>query len=240
MHKSDNDGTIVNSDGIVEAIDTLTTGRPIACELKLIQSDTLAKPVVILATAPFVDSANQNVHRISPPDIKLVNTDLPHFIPEMVPHRFQRKKLQKELKSTIAYTAPVPGLAPNFKDAASYNVQYLDVDQGLSSSYVMNIVEDSRGNLWFANWTSGVSMYDGKSFVHFVEQNGLLSNYIWTIHEDSKGNMWFGSDGFGVGKYDGSVFTNYDEVDGLGNNLVLDIDEDADGNLWFATAGGIQ
>ncbi len=240
VNKSDNDGVIVNSDGIVEAIDTMTTGLPIACELKLIQSDTLAEPLVIKATAPFIDSANKNIHRITPPDIKLVSTSLPQFTPGDGNSSLPIEKLAEGTEVHYRFTAPVPALAPNFKDAASYNVQYLDVDQGLSSSYVMNIVEDSRGNLWFANWTSGVSMYDGKSFVHFVEQNGLLSNYIWTIHEDSKGNMWFGSDGFGVGKYDGNVFTNYDELDGLGNNLVLDIDEDSDGNLWFATAGGVS
>ncbi|MBK6526908.1 MAG: hypothetical protein IPG07_15955 [Crocinitomicaceae bacterium] len=61
----------------------------------------------------------------------------------MVPLRFQSKKLAEGTEVHYRYTAPVPALAPNFKDAASYNVQYLDVDQGLSSSYVMNIVEDS-------------------------------------------------------------------------------------------------
>lgn len=240
VNKSDSDGEIVSSDGIIEAVDTMITGVPIPCTLLKISNDTIKPPVQITAGKPMVDSANQNVHRINPPDIKLVSQDLPQYVPGDGDMTLPVVVKAEGTQMSYSYSAPVPALAPNFKDAASYNVQYMDVDQGLSSSYVMSIVEDSRGNLWFANWTSGVSMYDGKSFVHFVEQNGFLSNYIWTIHEDSKGNMWFGSDGFGVSKYDGNVFTNYDVTDGLGNNLVLDIDEDMDGNLWFATASGVS
>ena len=165
---------------------------------------------------------------------------LPRFIPGKYAIEPPVKTKATGKTSLYHYAQPVQAQPPSFKDAASYNMQYLDVDQGLSSSYVMSIVEDSRGNLWFADWAAGVSMYDGKSFMHFGEDDGFLSNYIWTIHEDKKGNMWFGSDGFGACRYDGNMITHYSTDDGLANDLILDIDEDHNGNLWFATGEGLS
>jgi ligand-binding sensor domain-containing protein/serine phosphatase RsbU (regulator of sigma subunit) len=236
-----NNAESVDSTGNVNyALDSLITGTPLTCVPLALNMDSFPEPVVFKALAPYVDSANKNVHRINPPEIKLLGTNLPHLIPgrDSLENPVTTKATGKI--SISRYSEPVMALAPNFKDAASYNLQYIDVDQGLSSSYVMNILEDSRGNLWFANWTAGVSVYDGKSFVHFKEMNGFMSNYIWTIHEDKKGNMWFGSDGLGVCKYDGTVFTEYSVSDGLASNLILDIDEDSEGNLWFATGEGLS
>lgn len=224
----------------INPLDSLITGEAIPCEFNLIKGDTLRPPVKVKAKAPDIDSANQNVHRINPPDIKLLNPNLPHFTPGENGIPLALETPSNGAISPFRYAPPVTALAPNFKDAASYNVQYLDVDQGLSSSYVMSIVEDSRGNLWFANWASGVSMYDGKSFMYFKEIDGFLSDYIWTIHEDRQGNMWFGSDGIGVCKFDGNTFTQFSEANGLANNLVFDITEDNEGNLWFATGGGLS
>ncbi|MEO9533355.1 MAG: two-component regulator propeller domain-containing protein [Crocinitomicaceae bacterium] len=140
----------------------------------------------------------------------------------------------------LGYNEPVISSKFDFNDAASYNIQGIDVDQGLSSSYIMDMIEDSRGNLWFATWTAGVTMYNGRTFIQFDENKGLSSNYIWAIHEDKKGNIWFGTDGSGVTAYNGHTFTEYDTEDGLASDLVLDIAEDEDGNIWFATGEGIS
>ena len=42
------------------------------------------------------------------------------------------------------------------KDNANINMKYLDVDQGMNSTYVLSILEDSRGNLWFVTTQGGV------------------------------------------------------------------------------------
>ncbi|MCP4216157.1 MAG: hypothetical protein GY765_16025, partial [bacterium] len=69
--------------------------------------------------------------------------------------------------------APVPAQPPRYKDAAIYDIQYLDVDQGLPSSYIYFTYEDKSGNLWFGTYGGGVSRYDGKSFTSFTEKDGL-------------------------------------------------------------------
>ena len=220
--------------------DTMQTGVPLTCTPVLASTEWTNSPEIVKAQIPLIDSANQNVHRIEAPYIKLVSELLPRFIPGKYAIEPPVKTKATGKTSLYHYAQPVQAQPPSFKDAASYNMQYLDVDQGLSSSYVMSIVEDSRGNLWFADWAAGVSMYDGKSFMHFGEDDGFLSNYIWTIHEDKKGNMWFGSDGFGACRYDGNMITHYSTDDGLANDLILDIDEDHNGNLWFATGEGLS
>src|SRR5687768_17523695 len=56
-----------------------------------------------------------------------------------------------------------------------------------------DVLEDRKGNLWFASRDSGVYYYNGKSFQHFTTKDGLASNMALHIYEDRGGNIWFGS-----------------------------------------------
>lgn len=133
---------------------------------------------------------------------------------------------------------PSPSQSLRFKDAAVYNIQYLDVEQGMASSYVNCIYEDDTGNIWLGTYGGGVSKYDGKSFTTFTIKEGLPGNVIWSIIDDKNGNLWFGTEGSGVSKYDGNTFTNYNTTQGLANDYILTMTEDNKGNLWFGTDGG--
>jgi len=136
---------------------------------------------------------------------------------------------------------PTKALAPVYKDNAICNIKYLDVDQGMPSSYVYSIIEDRNGNLWFGTYGGGVSKYNGQSFTNYTEKEGLSSNYVVSIIEDRNGNLWFGTYGGGVSKYDGQSFTNYTQKEGLSDNTVWSIIEDRNGNLWFGTnSGGVS
>ena len=95
--------------------------------------------------------------------------------------------------------------------------------EALPMNSVNNIMQDSRGNLWFTgvkklppkmNETedsismlfpeveSGVSVHNGKSFQNFNTDNGLPSNRVWSVFEDSRGKLWFATDaGAAVGVY---------------------------------------
>ncbi len=88
---------------------------------------------------------------------------------------------------------PVPALSPRYKDAATHNIQYLDIDQGMPSSSVMSIIEDKSGNLWFGI-SGGVSRYDGNSFTTYSESEGLANNIVRSIIEDKSGNLWLSTE----------------------------------------------
>jgi ligand-binding sensor domain-containing protein/serine phosphatase RsbU (regulator of sigma subunit) len=123
--------------------------------------------------------------------------------------------------------------------------------EGLSNNYVMSILEDKTGNLWFGTNGGGVCRYDGRhiasgtvgervgSFTTFTEKEGLSNNYVMSILEDKTGNLWFGTNG-GVCRYDGKFFTNFTEKEGLSNNAVLNMIQDVEGNIWYGTRKGLS
>jgi ligand-binding sensor domain-containing protein len=99
-----------------------------------------------------------------------------------------------------------------------------------------DVLEDRKGNLWFASKDSGVYYYNGKSFQHFTTEEGLASNGVGFIYEDKTGNIWFATVG-GASCYDGKSFRNFTTKDGLPNNDINSIMEDKTGKLWFGTRG---
>ena len=97
----------------------------------------------------------------------------------------------------------------------------------LSQEFPMNgihsVMQDSKGNLWFAgtnkqpamlrengtgmnasqrNTEAGVSVYNGNTFQNFSVASGLPSGSIRLVFETSDGKLWFATDkGVGAGVY---------------------------------------
>ncbi|MBT6745082.1 MAG: hypothetical protein HOB26_00825, partial [Flavobacteriales bacterium] len=143
---------LVNSLG-----DTIKTGVPIAAQGKVIHRDSISAPQVLDVGKPKVVPTNTNVHEAGIPKVV-----------EAKPYKPNLDSLLFVLVNSIGDTVqtgvpiptignvvptnqpqPIPALAPRFKDNVINNMQYLDVDQGMASSYVFSILEDKRGNLWF-------------------------------------------------------------------------------------------
>ena len=219
---------------------SLITGEPIPFQPLVLNPDSIELPEIIIAGEPEFQNAHNNIRSVEQPIIKLLASSLPHFTLGQDSILMPTVTRAETKPQALGYNQPVISTKFDFNDGASYNIQGIDVDQGLSSSYVMDMLEDSRGNLWFATWTAGVTMYNGRTFIQFDEARGLSANYVWTMHEDKSGKIWFGTDGAGVTVYDGHAFMTYDTEDGLASDLVLDITEDEKGNIWFATGEGIS
>lgn len=69
------------------------------------------------------------------------------------------------------------------------------------STYVKDIYEDRKGDLWFATWFDGLIKYDGVVPNSFKEYNGFYENDVNCIMEDNTGNIWFGLWSKGLVKY---------------------------------------
>lgn len=111
---------------------------------------------------------------------------------------------------------------------------------GLADNLVGAILEDSKGNLWFATVAGGVSKYDGQHFQNFTIADGLPNNHVISAFEDSKDNLWFGTWGNGVAKYDGKRFQQVTiGEEWFENTAVFSILEDEQGNFWFGTWQGL-
>ena len=106
------------------------------------------------------------------------------------------------------------------------------------AKYVVEIFEDSKGNLWFGTMANGVARYDGKTLTYFSTIGGLSGNTVAGIAEDKEGNLWFGTHS-GLSKYDGKSFTNFTKKEGLCHDRVSNILIDRAGNIWVGTWGGV-
>jgi ligand-binding sensor domain-containing protein len=63
------------------------------------------------------------------------------------------------------------------------------VDDGLPSSFVYRIMQDSQGFLWVST-DKGISRFDGYEFQKFGASDGLPSNDIWGSIEDNNKRVW--------------------------------------------------
>ena len=231
--------------------DTVITGQPIPTTGFAVHLDSVTKPKVIrVGSGTKSVDLRSNVH-VVPPNLKSIPVDesqLTRFTSENSDSDFvlintagdtiQTGVPIEATGKTVPFTFPksTPALPMRMKDNARYDIRYLDVDQGLSSRFVVSQLQDRAGNLWFGT-TAGVSRYDGKSFVNFSEAEGLSNNLVSAMLEDRDGNLWFATDG-GVDRFDGKTFTRFSEEEGLAYNIVSAMLEDSNGNLWFGTWGG--
>lgn len=114
--------------------------------------------------------------------------------------------------------------------------------EGLRNDFVLSIMEDKAGNLWFSHEGGGVTKFDasvdgGQSFTNFPVMEGLRSANVQCILEDKGGNLWFGTRGDGISKYSGQRLKHFTLKDGL-THPVRGIVEDKGGNIWIGTYGG--
>ena len=70
------------------------------------------------------------------------------------------------------------------------NFKHYSINQGLSQSSVLCILQDSKGFLWFGT-RDGLNKFDGKNFTHYrhvTKDSASLSNsIIKCLYEDDEG-----------------------------------------------------
>ncbi len=94
-------------------------------------------------------------------------------------------------------------------------------DDGLPSSEVYDILQDSKGYMWFAT-DNGVSRFDGYKFHNYTRDDGLLSRTIFDLFEDCRGRIWFAYDNNQLGYiYHDTIFKyKYNnEIELFNNNI---------------------
>jgi len=192
-----------------------------------------AKPKVVPAGKPKLIPAHFNIHKI-PESLTVIPVDkdaLKTFTPGIFWHKTVIGPGSRRGRVAIQ-PEPVVALPLLMKENAITNIKYLDVVQGLNTSNVQCMLEDSHGNLWFGTW-DGLVKYDGETITVYTEKEGLLMNNVLSLHEDSRGKIWIGTWN-GVCIYDGETFAFF-RATRSGMNTVLTIMEDSHGNLWFGT-----
>src|SRR5262249_23620254 len=75
---------------------------------------------------------------------------------------------------------------------------HLSLEQGLSQSAVMDVLQDRRGYIWLAT-EEGLNRYDGGSFKVYkhdtTDAASLPDSFVWDADEDGAGNIWVATRG---------------------------------------------
>ncbi|MBI4929204.1 MAG: histidine kinase [Bacteroidetes bacterium] len=128
--------------------------------------------------------------------------------------------------------------------AQQFNFKHVGIEDELPSSECYNIIQDSKGYIWFST-NAGLCRYNGRDLKCFSVSNGLQDNTVFRIHEDKNGYIWFNTISSSVGyiyrdsvhKVEGSKQLQKYLKTGL--YQVFSLENDTDGNLLIATNKGI-
>jgi diguanylate cyclase (GGDEF)-like protein len=122
---------------------------------------------------------------------------------------------------------------------ASLRFTHLSVQDGLSQSSVLQILQDRKGLIWFGT-QEGLNRYDGYRFtVHRArDQQGFLRDHeINALIEDTRGDLWVGT-ARGLYRHDldtGRFDACASPVDGLG---IQEMVQSGGGQIFFAASDG--
>ncbi|MCV9387895.1 hybrid sensor histidine kinase/response regulator transcription factor [Reichenbachiella ulvae] len=121
-----------------------------------------------------------------------------------------------------------------------YKFHRLNEDQGLLNNVVIDIAQDTLGQIWVAT-ERGLFRYQGSKFQVYLRDDSLdhslPNNYVSDILVDNQNNIWIMT-GSGVGKYDyvsdEIIRFKPDKVDGPVTSMVID----NRGNRYFGLYNG--
>lgn len=111
----------------------------------------------------------------------------------------------------------------------------------LSNNHVNKVLEDSRGNVWFAT-NNGISCWEVTSnkWRTYYQDKQEQAQVFLALCEDNQGRIWAGAYSSGVYVIDGSTgkeLAHYsrEEKGSLIGNYVFDIFKDSFGDLWIGS-----
>ncbi|MEO6850585.1 MAG: two-component regulator propeller domain-containing protein [Mucilaginibacter sp.] len=115
-----------------------------------------------------------------------------------------------------------------------YYFKHYQVEDGLSNSKVICIVQDKKGFMWFGT-IDGLNRFDGYSFKTFRNDisipGSLGNNFINCLYCDEQNILWVGTNK-GIYKYD-PVHEDFKLVRFSKDHSVKAIREDLNGNIWY-------
>ena len=167
-----------------------------------------------------------------------------------------RNKLIPQCFAVVAFLTLTILLFPHTKALASqHNInqnplkfERISIAEGLSQSYVYDIIQDHNGFVWIAT-QDGLNRYDGKNFVYYrhdsTNSSSIADNFIRKLFIDRKNVLWVGTNK-GLSRYNESLdnFDNFhhksSDSNSLKDNEIWDIYQDNSNDIWVSTKEGFH
>lgn len=131
----------------------------------------------------------------------------------------------------------------------SIRFEQITTQDGLSQSTINDILQDSRGFLWFAT-EDGLNRYDGYEFKVYrndpYDPFSISSNQISSILEDKDGAIWVGTKGGGLNKFDRDQdrFLRFQhdnsDITSINHNYITTLFQDPIGVILVGTQSGLN
>ncbi len=116
---------------------------------------------------------------------------------------------------------------------------HYNVDNGLASSNVYSIMEDSKGYIWFST-DMGISRFDGYNFQLYSTAEGLAYNDVWGMYEDSKNRIWVYTFGPDFYYFENEKFHRVENNYAKDKSFtIINIKEDKNRNIWIKLVYGL-
>lgn len=133
-------------------------------------------------------------------------------------------------------------------DISKENFVRIGIKDGLSSSTITAIYQDSKGYMWIGT-ADGLNKYNGYNVSVYNYEIGneqsLSATYITAILEDEEENMWIGTkDGLNIlNKNTEKIIripTGMDNVKGITDSKITALFKDSKNNIWIGTENGLN
>ncbi len=115
----------------------------------------------------------------------------------------------------------------------TYFFDNYSTQQGFESK-VYSIIQDKEHYVWLGTPT-GVSRFDGKTFIPYSEHEGLAGGGVRTMFIDNRNALWLGHEGGGVSRLTGKKFERITLLDSILRSNITSINQDHENNLWITT-----
>jgi ligand-binding sensor domain-containing protein/signal transduction histidine kinase len=119
----------------------------------------------------------------------------------------------------------------------------------IKSMTAHQVMQDSRGFMWFTSEGSGMLRYDGYTSRHYYHEpfdsTSLSANTTFTICEDKESNIWIGTKK-GLNRYDRfrdqfiTYYHNPQDTSSLNSDDIWRVYVDRSGRVWIGTQAGVD
>lgn len=113
-------------------------------------------------------------------------------------------------------------------------------ERGLGSSYIYQILVDSKGRTWFATDGEGLKYLVDDQFRSVDSVNSTKIKTVYSITEDGLGNIWFSTPSSGIFRFDGKSFQLFTEKDGISDLAITALVADQNNDVLLIEKDGLE
>jgi signal transduction histidine kinase/ligand-binding sensor domain-containing protein/DNA-binding response OmpR family regulator len=155
--------------------------------------------------------------------------------------------MDKYLKiSLLILSILIHALSPLYCLSQLYRFDHLNTKDGLSSNYILCVIQDSRGFVWIGT-DLGLNRYDGYEIKEFnqIQKKGdqIGRTGVLCMYEDNSGKIWIGTSNNGMFEYDPYnddykhfTYEQFSTQDSI-HSRITSVYQGKNGALWFGTEG---